>query len=315
MWIHFVYIGFIGLLGGLWVWRERAVYANMQQLKEQALDYAGLQRSEERLRQQDWKQRREIEVKHRELLQKHKELEEEKAFQEVVAALLRHDFKVPLGSILENVRSLKAMGGAEKEELGMLESDLEEAKGAIHNINNLMEAYAHLKAEREGRNVRLRKHKLSKIAGEALVLHKGMLQQYEIVVSCSYDGNLFVEGVEAFLASIFRNLISNACKAIRDKANIYTLKRFPKEDGKIRISIRKAGNGMACIEVEDNGIGMSEKLVNLLFHDREIVFSKEKNLGTRLIMYATRLHKGRIEVTKTLENVGTTIQVKLPIAP
>lgn len=103
------------------------------------------------------------------------------------------------------------------------------------------------------------------------------------------------------LKQVFINIIKNAIEAI-DMHDV---------EGKICFSINKGMPNTIHIAISDNGIGMSENLLERIFEP----FYTTKATGTGLGMLITNKiiqdHGGTIEIESKLE-YGTTINIKLP---
>ena len=103
------------------------------------------------------------------------------------------------------------------------------------------------------------------------------------------------------LKQVFINIIKNAIEAI-DMHNV---------EGKIDFSINRAPNNIIYIAISDNGIGMSEDLLERIFDP----FYTTKATGTGLGMLITnkiiREHGGMVEIDSK-EKHGTTIKIQLP---
>ncbi|MFJ7735871.1 nitrogen regulation protein NR(II) [Lysinibacillus sp. NPDC097287] len=103
------------------------------------------------------------------------------------------------------------------------------------------------------------------------------------------------------LKQVFINIIKNAIEAI-DMHDV---------EGKICFSINNVMPNTIHIAISDNGIGMSENLLERIFEP----FYTTKATGTGLGMLITNKiiqdHGGTIEIESKLEN-GTTINIKLP---
>lgn len=109
------------------------------------------------------------------------------------------------------------------------------------------------------------------------------------------------------LAQVVSNLLSNAAK--------YTPK-----GGQIRLSA-KVSDGVAEIEVADNGIGVPDHMKSKIFD----LFAQVKNpaeraqeglgIGLALVKQLVELHDGTIELKSSAVDQGSTFLVRLPVLP
>ncbi|MGL5693358.1 MAG: sensor histidine kinase, partial [Peptostreptococcaceae bacterium] len=106
------------------------------------------------------------------------------------------------------------------------------------------------------------------------------------------------------LERILLNLISNAIK-------------FSKEDGSILVSIDTSDLNEVKISVKDDGIGIPNDKLDVIFNKFEPVKSKMKNeregsgIGLSLVKSLVQMHNGRIEV-KSKVGQGSEFMVFLP---
>jgi len=102
------------------------------------------------------------------------------------------------------------------------------------------------------------------------------------------------------LGQVFMNILVNAAQAIEERGKIWI--RTYTDDESI------------CVEVKDNGKGMSqevkERIFDPFFTTKEI--GKGTGLGLSMAYGIVKTHKGEIEV-ESEEGKGTTIRIKLPI--
>ncbi len=100
------------------------------------------------------------------------------------------------------------------------------------------------------------------------------------------------------IKQVFINLIINSIEAIGDKK------------GEIILDIKETRNRV-LVEVKDNGIGMAEKELDLVF----TIDYSTKEIGTGIGLFIVKrivdLHKGKIEI-KSEKNRGTTVLLELP---
>ncbi len=112
-----------------------------------------------------------------------------------------------------------------------------------------------------------------------------------------------VRGSTSRLGQVFLNLVVNGAQAIPvDRRG----------GGLVRVTTSSTSDGWACIEICDDGVGITAEVMRRLF---EPFHTTKHGEGTGLGLYITRTivesHGGTIEVEST-EGVGTTMRVKLP---
>jgi len=104
------------------------------------------------------------------------------------------------------------------------------------------------------------------------------------------------------LLQVLLNLLSNACK-------------YNRPGGQVRIDVTQAGSEV-CLDVVDNGIGMTQEHLNHLFEPfnrlgREDLAVEGSGIGLTLAHQLMRLMNGRLEVESSPES-GTRARVVLP---
>ncbi|MCM8770382.1 MAG: GAF domain-containing sensor histidine kinase, partial [Candidatus Omnitrophica bacterium] len=140
----------------------------------------------------------------------------------------------------------------------------------------------------------------------------------EINLSLDYPtDNACVWGNIALLQDVFFNLLDNArdacfLKQEKIKEGIFDLNSY---QPKVSIRVQRKDN-FYHIEVEDNGIGMSEDELEQLFipfFTTKATSQKGTGLGLSIIKKIIDAHKGTIRVASQYGN-GTTFTITLPIA-
>lgn len=112
-----------------------------------------------------------------------------------------------------------------------------------------------------------------------------------------------LRGSYTLLSGVMHNLCENAIK-------------YNRPFGTVDISVKSKGNTL-CLQVEDSGIGISEKDQNLIFQRfYRVDKSRSKEiggtgLGLSIVKHAVCLHNGRISIKSAL-SVGTCITVEFP---
>jgi signal transduction histidine kinase len=131
--------------------------------------------------------------------------------------------------------------------------------------------------------------------------HSLEVKQVALIDETSDD--LFVYADKNALASVLRNLVSNAIK-------------FTPSKGTVKISSKPAGD-LVWVEVCDTGVGLSKEKINTIFSLSENKTtsgtSGEKGTGLGLVLCAdyVALNKGTIKV-ESKEGVGTVFSFSIP---
>ncbi|KGQ18728.1 PAS domain S-box protein [Lysobacter dokdonensis DS-58] len=129
-------------------------------------------------------------------------------------------------------------------------------------------------------------------------------KQHSVRVSLP-DGPVRVQGDAARMTQVFANLLNNAAKYTPDHGHIDV--RFDVEDN------------LACIEVEDDGIGMDASLVPRvfdLFVQAEPTPDRNEGglgIGLALVRSLVQLHGGTIKATSPGLGLGSKFRICLPV--
>ncbi|OZI12271.1 hypothetical protein CEW92_07275 [Bacillaceae bacterium SAS-127] len=127
---------------------------------------------------------------------------------------------------------------------------------------------------------------------------EAILNQVEIITEFT-DEPLMVICEQKQLKQVFINLIKNAIEAIPSGGQVF-----------VRTMVKS--NGFVCIEVEDNGVGISNEKIERL--GEPFYSSKEKGTGLGLMVSFKIIenHKGTFQIFSE-EGNGTTVQILLPL--
>lgn len=101
------------------------------------------------------------------------------------------------------------------------------------------------------------------------------------------------------LDQVFINIIQNATEALSDKQN-----------GEIKLTVSKSTNGKTKIDLTDNGIGISQEIIEKVFVPFFTTKEKGSGIGLSLSRQIIRNHGGSIEIS-SLKGEGTTLTIKL----
>ncbi|MHB8279414.1 MAG: sensor histidine kinase [Candidatus Humimicrobiaceae bacterium] len=136
------------------------------------------------------------------------------------------------------------------------------------------------------------------------VIHtfKNILIHKNIKISFEAEDSLKIKADQLLITHLLINLLNNSIK-------------YNKSNGFIRIIIFKENNYVK-ITIEDNGIGIPEKDLPLIFNRFYKVdsarTSEGSGIGLSIVKWIVDSHKGSIEV-KSIVGKGTLFDIKLPI--
>ncbi|MBD7963893.1 ATP-binding protein [Fictibacillus norfolkensis] len=112
------------------------------------------------------------------------------------------------------------------------------------------------------------------------------------------ESSLEIEGLKLEIQQVLINIIKNAIEAIKSK-------------GEIRILAYKDINDFVCIEIKDNGVGMSKEQLKKLGSPYYSTKEKGTGLGLTVCHQIVKQMGGRITITSELTK-GTIFTIKLP---
>lgn len=234
-----------------------------------------------------------------------KELEELNTHKENVLAILSHDLRSPLSSIIGTTKYLKDNFEKMKPETlkEMLELVYDSSIAELNMLDSLVD-WARIKYASEiftpteielGKYVDQTFNKLGEIANvNAISLHNNIKENETVFAD------------EKMLLSILQNLISNAL-------------RHTKSGGKITVSAKEnEDKDKLIIEVKDNGIGMSKEITKNLFTAQMASLSKtraeNKGAGIGLLLVKGFLERSGCEIwAESIEGEGSSFYFTLPI--
>lgn len=152
-----------------------------------------------------------------------------------------------------------------------------------------------------------KRYKLAPIFSENRSLYREIASQKGIKIIHSYPKNAMVYCDKEMIATIIRNLIFNAIK-------------FTKSRGEIHLTAKQIGENEMEIAVIDNGIGISQKDIEMVLNPNTRRVSKgthnEKGAGIGLIICNDILkkHHSKMQI-ESKKNAGSKFFFVLPINP
>jgi two-component system, sensor histidine kinase and response regulator len=218
-------------------------------------------------------------------------------------SVLSHDLRNPLTALL--ISSGKLNEHPEKLDIAQIKQLSQiinrTSKKLLEQLNDVI-AWAKKQSERA--SFHPEKVRLSHGIEQSLELLKPNAAQKEINLQNNTPKDIFVMADTLMLRSIVQNLVTNAIK-------------YTPEGGYVIINAQ-LDERMACILIEDSGIGMTEEVQGNLFKkDYSGSLSGTNNeqgtgLGLLLVNDFVAQHGGTIDVTSTLGQ-GTTFKFTIPL--
>lgn len=214
-----------------------------------------------------------------------------------------HELRTPLTSLKSeievNLRDKKfTLAGAKR----LLESNLEE----VNNLQYLSDNLIKLAQTHKPNGVKFQKVSLLEISNQAIKKVVKLARQKEININNRFQ-DLFLYGDTQSLTELLVILLDNAIK-------------YSPKNTTITLSSTSGGNLGGCkLEIKDQGIGIDEKDIPLLF-ERFYRADKARNkkdadgfgLGLSIAKQIVDKHNGSINV-KSETGKGTTFTIKLPL--
>ncbi|MFZ1730685.1 MAG: PAS domain S-box protein [Bacteroidota bacterium] len=221
------------------------------------------------------------------IVQQNAELKILNAEKDKFFSIIAHDLKSPFNAIIGLSSALaeqclaKSLDGVEK----YAEIILESSERAMDLLNNLMLwSRAHT-----GRMAYSPEHfEMEEVVQEIILLFSNAASQKGTVITHDLPDNEAIFADKYMISTVLRNLISNAIK-------------FTPRAGKIHIATVKNQEGLT-VSIRDNGVGISEGKLALLFHLDEDYSTagtdNEKGTGLGLILCKefVEKHGGKIRV-------------------
>jgi len=295
-WWFYLLITFIAVIVVLSIFRYRIItIKRLNKLLSKQID----ERTEEIV-----KQKEKIELQNKNLAITNEELHKANISKDKFFSIIAHDLKSPFNSIL---------GFSELLSDEFDNFDMEEKKSFAHNINeaslaavklleNLLE-WARMqtgKIEFNPKNI-----DLSNIVVETLSLLHSFAHSKNIKLTSSIGFNTMVFADENMIKTVMRNLVSNAIK-------------FTPVGGEVKIMSVNKENTIE-ISVKDNGVGISQEDVELLFQIdksfKRVGTNNETGTGLGLILCKEFVERngGSIHIEST-PGIGSIFTFTLPTA-
>ncbi|WP_321329822.1 response regulator [uncultured Ilyobacter sp.] len=227
-----------------------------------------------------------------------------------MAAGLAHELNQPLAGMSLCTTNMKKLKQRDLLTDAEIDETIESIEGLIKRMSKII---VHIRTFARQDLQKFKATNINESAENALKLMEEQLRLSDIELTRDFDVSIpEIMGEPYQIEQIVINALSNAKDALAQKENsdIYDLSCWKKKI-EIKTSII---NQWVCIDITDNGIGMSkavkEKIFEPFYTTKEV--GKATGLGLSISYGIIESHKGRIDVS-TEEGKGTTLSIKLPI--
>lgn len=214
-----------------------------------------------------------------------------------LAAGVAHEIKNPLGSIGIHVqliqRALEKRESVGRADIGEY---IDVVNEEVDRLNRIVVDF--LFAVRP-MNVDLESDYLNEIVRDLLAFVRFELEENNIELVEEYDDELpTLQLDEKYLKQALLNIVKNAISAMPD-------------GGTLRVATAKRGDE-AVVRISDNGIGMSEQVMEKIFEPYFTTKDFGSGIGLTLVYKIVKEHMGEISVISQ-EGKGSTFTISLPI--
>lgn len=232
----------------------------------------------------------------------------------VVAAGLAHEIKNPLAGIRGAAQLLQ---GRVKNDASAVEYTTVMIR-EIDRLSGLLQQLLHLSTPV---SLDIRAVNIHKVLTDVLLLEQETVPR-SVKISTHFDPSLpDVQGDEAQLAQVFRNLIKNALQALNGRrGGILTISTRMATDFHLLRSEEKGKGGSTrkgrflAVDFADNGSGIAGEHLSQLFTPFFTTKSKGTGLGLAVSQRIVTQHGGTIRV-ESMPGQGTLFHVYLPVTP
>ncbi len=264
---------------------------------------AGLVRSHDRVRRDERAARAEAESAQRQLARQNEQLREADRLKDEFVALISHDLRTPLTSIMGYLELVLDDDNLTEEQRGFLNVADRNADRLLRLVNDLLFVARFEAGELELRPTDL---DLAAVVRQSVEESGPRAAAGGVELTCVAGAVSSVQADKGRMFQLVENLVSNAIK-------------FTPEGGEVRVSVTPV-NGVVRLEVADTGIGIASGEQQRLFERffRASTASEHQIPGTGLGLYITRAiveaHGGSIAV-RSDPGEGTSFCVELPARP
>jgi two-component system sensor histidine kinase PilS (NtrC family) len=208
-----------------------------------------------------------------------------------MAAGLAHEIKNPLASLAGSIQILKDGVNLEADTARLMQIVLREAD----RLSSLVNSFLLFAKPPAGK---VESIALGKALGDTVELfEKDGGCRAKISIQKEVFPELYIEMDPTHLSQVLWNLLLNAAEAIDG-------------EGSIDIKMYSTKGRSACIEIADNGCGMSKETISSIFDPFFTTKQSGTGLGLSIVHSILESYNSRLGV-KSMEGIGTTITLDL----
>jgi two-component system, sporulation sensor kinase B len=207
---------------------------------------------------------------------------------------IAHQLQKPLNTIQETLETIKSDTSLSNQSHFEINTSLKEIAEAQKIIGN----YLLLAGSDDHKNDFLNVHEEIEYILKCIQTF-ALIHLVEVVYHPSFDKDLYIKGNRSQLHQALLNIIKNGIEAI-------------KGDGKLEIGIHEMLESIYIV-IEDNGIGMTKEVMNLLGNPLKSQKENGTGFGTMIAYNIIQSMAGKIEVNSE-KGKGTTFSIVLPKA-
>jgi len=214
-----------------------------------------------------------------------------------LAAGVAHEIKNPLGSIGIHIQLIqKAIRNRESVNPSTIEPFIDIVNEEVERLNRIVVDF--LFAVRP-MDTKLEESNLNHVVSDLLEFVRYELEEANITLTETLDADLPpVMLDEKYMKQAILNIIKNAISAMPT-------------GGELRVTTARQA-GEAILSIADNGIGMSDEIINKIFEPYFTTKDFGSGLGLTLVYKVVKEHMGEISVSSQ-EGMGTTFSITLRI--
>ena len=232
------------------------------------------------------------------------EIEKLNKTKEKFFSIISHDLRSPVTSVQSSMGLFRHYN--QRGETQKIDELCSKVDNSINRLNDLLDNLLNWSLRQtNGIECHFERIHLKNFIDEVVEIYENNFLSKSLIFRTNIDSDIFIFGDHHTLATVFRNLFSNAIK-------------FTPKEGTISISTQSTANSVVII-LQDSGVGIDEQKLSSIFEfkERKATAGTEKERGTGLGLVLVQeflsLNKGSIAIESQPQS-GTLITITLPIA-